>query len=90
VTFTDNIRQLEALSHFGVVPADTAQWLMAAYRGYRAVLHRLSLEGGGLEGGGTAGAGGARGGERVVDAAAHAATRARIRAIWQETFGETQ
>jgi len=90
VTFTDNIRQLEALSHFGVVSADTAQWLMAAYRGYRAVLHRLSLEGGGLEGGGTAGAGGARGGERVVDAAAHAATRARIRAIWQETFGETQ
>jgi glutamate-ammonia-ligase adenylyltransferase len=85
VTFTDNIRQLEALSHFGVISPDTAQWLMDAYRGYRAVLHRRSLEGGGLEGGGLEG-----GSERVVDAAAHAATRARIRAIWQETFGEPQ
>ena len=58
---------------------------MDAYRGYRAVLHRRSLEGGGLEGGGLEG-----GSERVVDAAAHAETRARIRAIWQETFGEPQ
>jgi glutamate-ammonia-ligase adenylyltransferase len=74
-TFTDNIRQLEALSHFGVVAPDTAQWLMEAYRGYRAVLHRSSLEGTG---------------ERVVDATVHAETRARIRAIWQETFGEPQ
>jgi glutamate-ammonia-ligase adenylyltransferase len=75
VTFTDNIRQLETLSHYGVVPPETAQWLMEAYRGYRAVLHRSSLEGEG---------------ERVVDAAAHAETRARIGAIWQATFGEPQ
>ncbi len=75
VTFSDNIRQLEALSHCGVISAGTAQWLMEAYRGYRAVLHRLSLEGEG---------------ERVVDATAHAETRARVRAIWQETFGEPQ
>jgi glutamate-ammonia-ligase adenylyltransferase len=75
VTFTDNIRQLEALSHCGVVPSETAQWLMEAYRGYRAVLHHSSLEGEG---------------DRVVDAAAHAETRARISAIWQATFGEPQ
>jgi len=73
VTFTDNIRQLEALDHFGVVSSGTAQWLMEAYRVYRAVLHRSSLEGDG---------------ERVVDAAPHAETRARIAAIWQETFSE--
>jgi len=75
VTFTDNIRQLEALIHFGVVAEGTAHWLMEAYRVYRAVLHRSSLEGDG---------------ERVVDAAPYAATRARITAIWQETFGEPQ
>jgi len=75
VRFTDNIRQLEALSHFGVVSSDTAQWLMEAYRGYRAVLHRSSLEGDG---------------DRVVAAAPHAETRARIGAIWQETFEEPQ
>ena len=69
--FTDNIRQLEGLARVGVLAEATAQWLMQAYRAYRAVLHHLSLEGQG---------------ERVVEAAAHAATRARIAEIWSATF----
>ena len=68
---TDNIRQLEALARHGVVPADTATWLMDTYREYRAVLHRLSLE---------------SAGERVVDAAAFAKTRARVGEIWDAAF----
>ncbi len=71
VTYTDNIRQLESLSYCGVIAEAEAQWLMEAYRGYRAVLHRLSLE---------------ADGERVVAAADHAETRARVQAIWERTF----
>jgi glutamate-ammonia-ligase adenylyltransferase len=72
VRFTDNIRQLENLAAFGVVDAARAEWLTDAYRGYRAVLHRMSLEGDE---------------SHLVDAAEHAGTRARIQAIWLETFG---
>ena len=71
LTYTDNIRQLEGLAGVGVVDGATAQWLMDAYRGYRAVLHLLSLEGQG---------------ERVVDAADHAVTRNRIGEIWRSVF----
>jgi glutamate-ammonia-ligase adenylyltransferase len=71
VDYTDNIRQLEALAHHGVVAAETAQWLIQTYRDYRAVLHRLSLEGSG---------------ERVVGAAPYAASRARVQSIWSATF----
>jgi glutamate-ammonia-ligase adenylyltransferase len=70
---TDNIRQLEGLAAAGVLGAATAQWLQEAYIGYRTVLHHLSLEGQG---------------ERVVDAAPYAATRARVVEIWRETFEE--
>ena len=70
LTHTDNIRQLDGLAAAGIVDSVTAQWLTVAYINYRSVLHRLSLEGG----------------ERVVDAAAHASTRARIAAIWEEVF----
>jgi glutamate-ammonia-ligase adenylyltransferase len=73
ITFSDNIRQLEALAKFGVIDAATAQWLMDAYRGYRAVLHHLSLE---------------SVNERVVDAAPYAEKRARVREIWDTTFKE--
>ncbi len=73
VTYTDNIRQLEGLAAAGVIEAATAQWLTDAYRDYRAVLHRLSLDGPD---------------ERVVEAAPHSAQRARIRRIWSATFGE--
>ncbi len=71
VTYTDNIRQLETLSYCRVIDDATAQWLMEAYRGYRATLHRLSLE---------------SDGERVVAAADYAETRARVQAIWDRTF----
>ncbi len=71
LTYTDNIRQLEGLARVGVVDGATAQWLMDAYRGYRAVLHLLSLEGQG---------------ERVVEAADHAVTRLRIGEIWRSVF----
>ncbi len=71
VTYTDNIRQLESLAQVGVVESATAQWLMEAYRAYRAVLHRLSLEGDGLP---------------VVAAGEFTRQRARIEAIWRATF----
>jgi [glutamine synthetase] adenylyltransferase / [glutamine synthetase]-adenylyl-L-tyrosine phosphorylase len=71
LTYTDNIRQLEGLAAAGVLAAATAQWLTEAYIGYRTVLHHLSLEGQG---------------ERVVDAAPHAVSRARIIEIWRDTF----
>ncbi len=70
-THTDNIRQLEGLAQFGVVDPATAAWLIDAYRGYRSVLHRLSLEG--SDG-------------RVVEAAPYAGTRERIQGIWREVF----
>ncbi len=67
---TDNIRQLESLARVGVLDAGIAEWLKDAYIGYRSVLHRQTLEGG----------------QRVVEAAPHAQTRARVREIWQATF----
>jgi [glutamine synthetase] adenylyltransferase / [glutamine synthetase]-adenylyl-L-tyrosine phosphorylase len=73
LTYTDNIRQLEGLAAAGVLGAAAAQWLTEAYIGYRTVLHHLSLEGQG---------------ERVVEAAPYAATRARVVEIWRETFEE--
>jgi [glutamine synthetase] adenylyltransferase / [glutamine synthetase]-adenylyl-L-tyrosine phosphorylase len=72
LTYTDNIRQLEGLAAVGVLPAATAQWLTDAYIGYRTVLHHISLEGQG---------------ERVVQAAPYAGTRARVVDIWRDTFG---
>ena len=71
LTYTDNIRQLEGLAAVGVLASATAQWLTEAYIGYRTVLHHLSLEGQG---------------ERVVEAAPYADTRARVVEIWRETF----
>ncbi len=73
VTYTDNIRQLESLADVGVIDAGTALWLMDTYKAYRAVLHRLSLEGDGLP---------------VVPAGEFVEERARVEAIWRETFDE--
>jgi len=70
VTYSDNIRQLEGLAAVGVVDAGTALLLKEAYIAYRTVLHHLSLEGG----------------ERVVAAEPHEATREGVRAIWRRTF----
>ncbi len=72
LNYTDNIRQLEGLAVMGVLDNAAAQWLAEAYIGYRTVLHHSSLEGGE--------------GERVVEAAPYAQTRARVTAIWKETF----
>jgi [glutamine synthetase] adenylyltransferase / [glutamine synthetase]-adenylyl-L-tyrosine phosphorylase len=74
LTYTDNIRQLEGLAAVGVLPPATAQWLTDAYIGYRTVLHHISLEGQG---------------ERVVEAAPYAGTRARVTEIWRDTFERT-
>jgi len=71
LTYTDNIRQLEGLAALGVVESATAQWLKDAYIGYRTVLHHSSLE---IQG------------ERVVEAAPYAETRARVQQIWRDTF----
>jgi glutamate-ammonia-ligase adenylyltransferase len=75
IAFTDNIRQLEALADCGVIDVATAQWLMEAYRGYREVLHHLSLE---------------SANERVVDAAPYAEKRERVQEIWNKTFAEPE
>ena len=75
LTFTDNIRQLEGLAAVGVLPPATAQWLTDAYIGYRTVLHHISLEGQG---------------ERVVEAAPYAETRARVVEIWRDTFRQVE
>jgi [glutamine synthetase] adenylyltransferase / [glutamine synthetase]-adenylyl-L-tyrosine phosphorylase len=71
LTYTDNIRQLEGLAAAGVLERATAQWLTDAYIAYRTVLHHLSLEGQG---------------ERVVEAAPYAETRARVIEVWREVF----
>ncbi|HEY4444260.1 MAG TPA: bifunctional [glutamate--ammonia ligase]-adenylyl-L-tyrosine phosphorylase/[glutamate--ammonia-ligase] adenylyltransferase [Steroidobacteraceae bacterium] len=71
LTHTDNIRQLEGLAAVGVLERPRALWLTDAYIGYRTVLHHLSLEGQG---------------DRVVEAAPYAETRARVSEIWRETF----
>jgi [glutamine synthetase] adenylyltransferase / [glutamine synthetase]-adenylyl-L-tyrosine phosphorylase len=72
LTYSDNIRQLEALARVGIVDPDRARWLEQTYIGYRTILHHLSLEGG----------------ARVVDAAEHAATRAEVEDIWRQTFDQ--
>jgi len=70
LTYSDNIRQLEGLARAGLVEDDTARWLKETYISYRTVLHHLSLEGE----------------LRVVEAAGHAETRARVGQIWRNAF----
>ncbi len=74
VDHTDIVRQLEGLARVDGFAAQTARFLMEAYLGYRAILHRMTLE---------------ASGERVVDAAPHAQTRAHVGEVWRETFGKT-
>jgi glutamine synthetase adenylyltransferase len=61
---------LEGLARAGLVEDDTARWLKETYISYRTVLHHLSLEGE----------------LRVVEAAGHAETRARVGQIWRNAF----
>jgi glutamate-ammonia-ligase adenylyltransferase len=70
VRWSDNIRQLEALTTAGIIPAKTSALLTDTYRSYRQRLHHLSL----------AGAPGF-----VPRAEAEASIRA-IRAIWEQVF----
>jgi [glutamine synthetase] adenylyltransferase / [glutamine synthetase]-adenylyl-L-tyrosine phosphorylase len=44
IRYTDNIRILEALDEAGLLPADTAAQLIAAYKAYRSTGHRLALQ----------------------------------------------
>src|SRR5882724_9534810 len=81
-TYTDNIRQLEGLAAVGVLAPKRSQWLTDAYIGYRTVLHHLSLEAQGCRREGQ--------GDRVVDAAPYAETRAQVIEIWRETFEAAQ
>ncbi len=71
LTYPDNIRQLEGLAAVGVLEPARAQWLTETYIAYRTVLHHISLEGQG---------------DRVVEAAPYADTRARVVDIWRGTF----
>jgi len=70
IVHSDNIRQLEGLARAGIVDSATARWLEETYVNYRTILHHLSLEGG----------------QRVVEAGPHAATRAKVREIWRAAF----
>jgi glutamate-ammonia-ligase adenylyltransferase len=67
---SDNIRQLEGLARAGIVDSATARWLEETYVNYRTILHHLSLEGG----------------QGVVEAGPHAATRAKVLEIWRAAF----
>jgi len=45
IRYSDNIRQLEALSKSEILAADDAEILADAYREYRRKIHRLALAG---------------------------------------------
>ena len=68
--WTDNIRQLDSLASAGVLDDDTARGLQDAYRAFRAIVHRRSLDRLG----------------HVVDGDALAAERARVAAVWRDVF----
>ncbi|MBS0396283.1 MAG: bifunctional [glutamate--ammonia ligase]-adenylyl-L-tyrosine phosphorylase/[glutamate--ammonia-ligase] adenylyltransferase, partial [Proteobacteria bacterium] len=66
VTYPDTIRQLESVGSAALVEHRVIDALVDAYRGYRRLTHRLSLEGA----------------RPVVEAAPHAADRALVTAVW--------
>ncbi len=68
--FPDTIRQLESLGSAALVDHAVIDQLVNAYRAYRAVIHRRSLEG--LS--------------RVVPEADQAQTRATVSAIWESVM----
>jgi glutamate-ammonia-ligase adenylyltransferase len=67
VTYSDTIRQLESVGSAALVHHAVVDDLVRAYRGYRRITHRLSLEQA----------------KPVVPAEPHAATRARVTEIWE-------
>jgi len=66
VRYSDTIRQLESVGSAALVDHRIVDALVDAYRGYRSVTHRLSLEGA----------------RPVVPAGPHAAARATVTAVW--------
>ena len=66
VTYSDTIRQLESVASAALVDHRIVDALIDAYRAYRSVTHRLSLEGA----------------RPVVAAGPHAASRAAVTAVW--------
>jgi glutamate-ammonia-ligase adenylyltransferase len=67
VMFPDTIRQLESVGSAALVDHGVVDDLVNAYRGYRRITHRMSLEQA----------------KPVVAAEPHAATRRRVTEIWQ-------
>jgi glutamate-ammonia-ligase adenylyltransferase len=67
VAYSDTIRQLESVGSAALVDHAVVDDLVAAYRAYRRVTHRLSLEQA----------------RNVVPDAPHAATRRRVTEIWE-------
>jgi [glutamine synthetase] adenylyltransferase / [glutamine synthetase]-adenylyl-L-tyrosine phosphorylase len=68
--FTDNVRQLEALQHAGLVPAENCQRLIAIYLALRQRLHELALDDGG----------------RLVAQAEFDDDRNWVSSLWDDTF----
>ena len=66
VRYSDTIRQLESVGSAALVDHAVVDQLVDSYRGYRSLMHRLSLEQA----------------RAVVPAAPHAATRERVTAVW--------
>jgi len=67
VTYTDNVRLLEALQNQGFIDATTAQTLTTAYCAYRDYGHKLVLQGD----------------KAVIDEHAVAEMRAQVERVWQ-------
>jgi glutamate-ammonia-ligase adenylyltransferase len=67
--WTDNIRLLETLAQLGLLAPEDTRSLIEAYRCYRAMVHRLSLQE--IEG-------------NAVDAADYATARADVTRVWNE------
>jgi glutamate-ammonia-ligase adenylyltransferase len=67
VTYSDTIRQLESVGSAALVDHGVVDDLVNAYRGYRRITHRMSLEQA----------------KPVVPAEPHAATRRRVTEIWE-------
>ncbi len=71
LTYSDNVRQLEALASEAVVEQEVAQQLTAIYLAFRQRLHRLALVGA----------------EGIIDDAELADERDYVGACWDSVFG---
>jgi len=72
--WTDNIRILEALQKQGLVAEDAVEQLIEAYKTYRAMGHRLSLQ---------------QAGGEVVDSE-YCQEREQVQAIWKQLLGQSR